>query len=196
MTRQRLPDRRLNATRKVTWATYGGNEQSILVTFGFQRVWGPECEPQYSVAEIFCADFKAGSDTQAIVTDACVLISRLLQSSNDTVADLRKSMCEPPSLIGCILQAACDEEDFMPDPATAAIRTYFDEVSGHMVREKITNEEFYVGADQAKDEPIPVRVPWFTIVEEPVTFPWALTLLCFSILLSIISIVTKMMGIW
>lgn len=187
MTRQRLPDRRLNATRKVTWMTYGGNEQTILVTFGFRLAPNvAEYGVRYEIAEVFCADFKAGSDTQAIVTDACVLISRLLQSSNDTVADLRASMCEPPSLIGCILQAGCDEEAWQADVdkeinTTAAVRTH---------------EELYVGADGAKDEPIPLRVPWFTPVEEPIPFPWALTLLCFAILFFLIWGVGKLAGTW
>lgn len=136
MTRQRLPDRRINATRKVTWATYGGNEQTILVTFGFRLAPNvAEYGVRYEIAEVFCADFKAGSDTQAIVTDSCVLISRLLQSSNDTVADLRASMCEPPSLIGCILQAGCDEEAWQAD----------------------VDKELYVGADTADDEPIRMK---------------------------------------
>lgn len=173
MTRQRLPDRRINATRKVTWATYGGNEQTILVTFGFKkRLLSPEQVAAgehniYRIAEVFCADFKAGSDTQAIVTDACVLISRLLQSSNDTVADLRASMCEPPSLIGCILQAGCDEEAWQAD----------------------VDKELYVGADTADDEPIRMK--------EPADFPWAINLLSlFAFIVTVVAVVASIKHLW
>lgn len=111
--RQRLPDRRANSTRKVTWTTYGGDERTILVTFGFRQE--ADCEPgqsmifRYAVAEVFCADFRAGSDTLGIVTDTCILISRLFQLGESPKA-LLSSMCEPYSLIGTILFAACEEE--------------------------------------------------------------------------------------
>lgn len=109
--RNKLPDRRANATRKVTWTTYGGDERTILVTFGFREE--ADGEPgavtfRYAVAEVFCADFKAGSDTLGIVTDTCILISRLFQLGERPAA-LLSSMCEPHSLIGAILYAACEE---------------------------------------------------------------------------------------
>jgi hypothetical protein len=121
--RQRLPNRRLNATRKITWTTYGGNERTILVTFGFREMLdasdptaliGVSASVTYRVAEVFCADFKAGSDTLGIVTDTCILISRLFQLGESPKA-LLSTMCEPYSLIGTILHAACEEEAVMQE---------------------------------------------------------------------------------
>lgn len=115
--RQKLPDRRANATRKVTWTTYGGNERAILVTFGFREEASGEPGAvvyRYAVAEVFCADFRAGSDTLGIVTDTCILISRLFQLGESPEA-LLSSMCEPYSLIGTILHAAREEEAQMQE---------------------------------------------------------------------------------
>lgn len=99
MTRQRLNDRRLSVTTPVTH-TLGmtGQNLKVLVTFGF----GSE-----GVREVFCADFKAGSDNQALIMDACILISRLLQHGYSP-AQLVASLCDPPSLLGAILRAAAE----------------------------------------------------------------------------------------
>jgi hypothetical protein len=74
-----------------------GKTISLTVTFGFNEAG--------EVREVFCADFKAGSDMHAAVTDACILMSRLLQHG-DAPEELAKTLCEPPSLIGCIARAA------------------------------------------------------------------------------------------
>jgi hypothetical protein len=112
--RQKLPDRRANATRKVTWTDYGGTERSILVTFGFRYAID-----EFVIAEVFCADFKAGSDILGIVTDTCILVSRLFQLG-ERPGDLLHSMSEPYSLIGTILKAACDEDGEATHPSYQA----------------------------------------------------------------------------
>jgi hypothetical protein len=98
-----MPNRRANTTVKVTWTTYGGSWRTVLVTFGF--------DADYRVAEVFSADFKAGSDTLGIVTYTCILLSRLFQMGVRP-QELLLSMSEPYSLIGTIIDAAVAEEEF------------------------------------------------------------------------------------
>lgn len=101
--RQKLQNRRDNTTRRVTWMQASGAHADVLVTVGIEGG---------QVREVFCADskaFKAGSDQLAIVSDACILFSRLLQHG-DLPTDIMASMCEPPSLIGAIAQAVLDEQ--------------------------------------------------------------------------------------
>lgn len=102
MTRTRMPDRRVNVTERVThrWST--GAETSVLVTYGFDE--------RGHVRELFCADFKAGTDNFTLVTDACILVSRLMQHGY-RVADLLTILAPAtPSLLGTLLRAATTVE--------------------------------------------------------------------------------------
>jgi hypothetical protein len=100
MTRSKLPNRRANETRRIMFRSIAtGNEQTILITVGFDDVG--------IAKEVFCADFKEGSDLHAVVMDACVLVSRNLQHG-DAAAELLESMCQGPSLIGAIVKAVSD----------------------------------------------------------------------------------------
>lgn len=65
--RQRLPDRRLTITDRVDWAG-----RTYLVGVGF--------DADGVVREIFVDGVKGGSDEEAILGDAGVLVSLLLQS--------------------------------------------------------------------------------------------------------------------
>lgn len=105
MSRIKLEPRRASVNKTIRFKSNGGHEFGIEITMGFDGI---------GIKEVFCASFKAGSDNQAIVSDACILVSRLLQHGN-TPADILKSMCSPPSLIGQICQAMCAEQE-----ATAA----------------------------------------------------------------------------
>ncbi len=104
MSRSRLPDRRPSVTQRVTHVLSSGDEISMLVTFSF-----PE-EGSRDIREIFCADFKAGSDFHTLVIDASILVSRLLQHGN-TPSQLLASLSEPTSIIGSILKAAVAVEE-------------------------------------------------------------------------------------
>jgi hypothetical protein len=95
MPRHKLEARRPSVTRRVSVTLDGGKEVHVLVTVGF--------DAEYQPKEIFCADFKAGTALHAIITDACILMSRLLQHGNPP-ADLLDSMGEPRSLIGRMAQ--------------------------------------------------------------------------------------------
>jgi len=95
--RTRLADRRPSVTGRVPFIMADGKEITLTVTFGFDE--------NGNVREVFCADFKAGSDMHATVMDACILLSRLLQHG-DQPEELAKTLCEPPSLVGCIARAA------------------------------------------------------------------------------------------
>jgi hypothetical protein len=106
MSRTKLPDRRLNQTLVVD-VLIDNNSWRLLLTVGFEVVVHPSTRgpvKYHYPREVFCADFKAGTSLHAIVTDACILYSRLLQHGDDPVA-LRESMCTPPSLIGQIAKA-------------------------------------------------------------------------------------------
>jgi hypothetical protein len=76
-----------------------GQEIALTVTFGFNMAG--------DVAEVFCDDFKAGSDMHATVMDACILLSRLLQHG-DTPEELAATLCNPPSVIGTIAKAVSE----------------------------------------------------------------------------------------
>ncbi len=102
MARNKLDPRRLCINRHVTFQSAAGREIKLVVTIGFSN--------DGNASEVFCADFRAGSDNQALVMDACILLSRLLQHG-DTPAELLQSMCSPPSLIGTICKAICDEQN-------------------------------------------------------------------------------------
>lgn len=98
--RTKLPNRRFSVTTYIVWQTAKGTNQKIIATIGFDEKGGAK--------EVFCADFKSGSDNQAVIMDACILVSRLLQHG-DLPDDLLASMCNPPSLIGVIVNAVLRE---------------------------------------------------------------------------------------
>lgn len=97
--RTKLPNRRPSETRKVPFELATGKVQNLIITVGFDEDGLPK--------EVFCADFKAGSDLHALVMDTCVLVSRALQFG-DVAEDLAASMCKGPSLIGAILAVVAD----------------------------------------------------------------------------------------
>lgn len=94
--RAKLPNRRPNTTFAIPHVKSDGASIKIVVTVGYDGHGRP--------AEVFCSDFKAGSETQALVMDACILLSRLLQHG-DTPHELVEAMCAPPSLVGSIAKA-------------------------------------------------------------------------------------------
>lgn len=105
MIRTKLPERRFSVQRKILFPTQREGEQfKKLVTIGFDE--------KFKAREVFCGDFKAGSDTQASVMDACILVSRLLQYE-DLPRDMLASMCEPKSLVGTIVEAVILEQEAM-----------------------------------------------------------------------------------
>ncbi len=103
--RTKLNDRRFCANLDTYFTSAGGRKFKIAITIGF--------DTDYNIKEVFCADFKAGSDNQSVIMDACILLSRLLQHG-DTPANLLASMCSPPSLIGAICKAIVDEQQANP----------------------------------------------------------------------------------
>ncbi len=105
MSRTKLNDRRFCANLDTQFNSASGRSFKLTITIGF--------DTDYNIKEVFCADFKSGSDNQATIMDACILLSRLLQHG-DTPADLLTSMCSPPSLIGTICKAIVDEQRANP----------------------------------------------------------------------------------
>jgi hypothetical protein len=64
--RRQLPNRRLQVTDKFEW-----HGKQYLLSVGF--------DPEGRVGEVFLAGTKAGTDLNGLMTDACVLLSLLLQ---------------------------------------------------------------------------------------------------------------------
>jgi hypothetical protein len=102
--RRKLPTRRAASTIWVEHITANSTHR-IAVTYGYA-----ETEHPPRIREVFCADFKAGSDQHAFVQDACVLLSVLLQTGHD-VSWLLAKMGGQRSLIGALLAAMRDEEE-------------------------------------------------------------------------------------
>jgi hypothetical protein len=110
MTRERLPDRRPSETRAVAWR--GG---ALAVTAGFDPATG-------AVREVFASGYRFGSDLQATIDDACVIVSIALQHGARP-AELRRSLGtvpalgdagpgeEPASVLGAIVGALLAFED-------------------------------------------------------------------------------------
>lgn len=103
MTRITLPDRREAVTQMVLYHTTTGGHVKILVTFGLDRA-------KKKVIEIFCADFKAGTDQHTFVMDACVMASLLMQHGYDAPTLLARLAGSPRSLVGQMLAEAVDVE--------------------------------------------------------------------------------------
>lgn len=100
--RDRLPDRRPSVTMAIDHALGSGALVRMLVTYSF--------DSEGRVREVFCADFKAGSDFHTVVVDASILVSRLLQEKL-RLAQVLASLSDPPSLIGSMLKAGIELED-------------------------------------------------------------------------------------
>jgi hypothetical protein len=94
MTRQRLPDRRAAETVQLE---HGG--QRFTVTVGFY----PDGRP----GEVFTHGIRTGSTLDALLADACVVVSCLIQHGVEP-RDLASSMgrlgnAEPASVIGAVI---------------------------------------------------------------------------------------------
>ena len=103
MTRQRLPDRRPSETADLDF-----NGACYAVTFGYF----PDGRP----GEVFTGDAKAGSSMEAVLDDACILVSLLLQHGVGPAA-LAKTMgrlgdgTAPASVIGAIVDLLADRSE-------------------------------------------------------------------------------------
>ena len=89
-----LPDRRVSANLQIVHMTVDKKEIRLQVTIGYG--------PDRKIREVFCADFKAGSEFHALVMDTCILVSRLLQFG-DTTQQIMRSLSHP--LVLTILRA-------------------------------------------------------------------------------------------
>jgi hypothetical protein len=95
MTRHKLPARRPSITTRAPVTLDEGIQWVLLLTIGFR-------DDEHKVpAEVFCSSFKVGTSMNSIVSDACILLSRLYQHG-DSPHDIADSLCEPPSLVGQI----------------------------------------------------------------------------------------------
>lgn len=100
--RVKLRDRRDNTTLRVKWVQASGHTANVLMTVGINETG--------QIKELFCADFKTGSDQIGIITDACVLISQLLQHGA-TPKELVDGMSKPYSLVGYLIEALLVEQN-------------------------------------------------------------------------------------
>jgi hypothetical protein len=97
VTRAPPPTRRPSITEKI-YVTIDNAEHTLLITIGY-RDRGTKIP-----FEVFCASFKVGTALNSIVSDSCILLSRLMQHG-DAPAELAAALCTPPSLIGTIAAA-------------------------------------------------------------------------------------------
>ncbi len=110
MSRQRLPDRRAAETVQIE---HGG--QRFTVTIGYY--------PDGRSGEVFTHGIRTGSTLDALLADACVLLSMLMQHGIE-VPELASGMgrlgsSEPASIIGAVI-------DLIAAPAAATA----DEIAG------------------------------------------------------------------
>ena len=94
MTRTKLPARRLSVTQKVG-IVLDSKDITLLITIGLDTSYIPR--------DVFCANFKAGTSMHAIVTDACILLSLLLQHNEDPLTIAARMT--PGSLIEALCNA-------------------------------------------------------------------------------------------
>ena len=95
MPRTRLPDRRLTITERVEFGT-----RVFLVSIGYAR--------DGQVREIFVDGVKSGSDEEALLDAACILLSRLLQRG-DRIGDIAASVGQASAIGVIALHAALSE---------------------------------------------------------------------------------------
>lgn len=101
MPRTPPPNRRLSVTRPVDHKLTTGNVNRILVTFGLDNG---------RVVELFCADFKAGTDMHSFVVDTSIVLSLLLQHGYRPSAVADKLTGQPHSLLRTLVEAADEIE--------------------------------------------------------------------------------------
>ena len=105
MTRRRLPNRRPNETVAISF-----EGRKYAVTIGFR--------PGGSASEVFTHGAKVGSTLDALLDDACVAVSLLLQHGAKP-ADVAASMCRieggrPASVIGAVVDLVAEERNGPP----------------------------------------------------------------------------------
>lgn len=111
--REQLPTRRPSVTSSVKFLTDNGGEGTILVTCGYEV-----SDPR--VREVFIASTrKAGSGLDMIVSDACVLMSLLMQHGY-AAKQIRDKLCSPLSLIGSIAEHGAAMDVLLAEEARQA----------------------------------------------------------------------------
>ena len=110
MTRARLPDRRVAETVALE---HGGTR--FMVTIGFY----PDGRP----GEVFTHGIRTGAGLDALLADACVIVSCLIQHGVEP-RDLAASMgrlgnAEPASIIGAVIDLAAAMSEAPQIPAEA-----------------------------------------------------------------------------
>jgi hypothetical protein len=100
MTRTKLPNKRYSVQQKTT-INLDGVDFHVILTIGFR-----DCA-RTQPAEVFSSSFKVGTSMNAIISDACVLLSRLYQHG-DSPRDIADSLSEPPTLVGKIALIVAD----------------------------------------------------------------------------------------
>lgn len=104
MTRTQIPDRRAAVTETIFYHTTTGGQIKMLVTFGLDA-------EHKRVIELFCADFKAGTDQHTLVMDVCVMLSLLMQHGYEPKNLLSRLAGVPRSLAGQLMEAAVKVEE-------------------------------------------------------------------------------------
>lgn len=97
MSRTPLPNRRPALTVSTGHVSIDhGGIKHLMLTIGYDAAGEPR--------EVFCSDFKVGTEMNTLVGDACVMLSILLQHGAD-LHDIAAGLAEPKSIIGTIAAA-------------------------------------------------------------------------------------------
>lgn len=97
-----LSNRRQSVTSKLHHMQAGGGDLHVIATFGIERG---------RVREIMCSSFKDGADLRALVMDACIVMSLLLQHGYN-VQELRAKLTPAPqSLLATLIDEAIKLEE-------------------------------------------------------------------------------------
>ena len=124
MTRQRLPNRREQVTEEIRWLEPGGQLYKVSIGLDDERI----------VREIWIRSTKIGSDMEALLDDACVLVSRLLQNGAPLeviVRTLGREGADPSSPSASILGYALKRALEMTKPAPTSVGEVKQEVAPH-----------------------------------------------------------------
>jgi hypothetical protein len=101
--RRELSSRRASVTSKLTHLRADGTNVHIVATFGFDE--------RRKVREVFCSSFKDGTDLRALVMDACICLSLLLQHGYAVREVYNKMTPSPQSLLATLIEEAIKVEE-------------------------------------------------------------------------------------
>ena len=103
MSRTDLPTRHFSVTSKLTHERADSHSMNIIGTFSL--------DGKGKVRAVFCSSFKDGADLRALVIDACICLSLLLQHGYTARAIRDKLTPSPQSILSTLIEEAIRVEE-------------------------------------------------------------------------------------